>query len=289
MQLLETARAEHDQSLELEVLELLGIRALAEGRPARAQEHFCAMATRAEAGGDRVFGAVAHQSLGVTARRRGAPAAARTHYEEALKLLGPEHHCRFRGLTHMNLGVLELREGRLQAAEHHLRRAVELVERVGAHGARTAAAANLGYALWMTGDALRGEALMRGALPELQRSLPAHDAAVLTGMLGRMLLVSGRPEAAVAALRAAVLGQRPGADRRQCQAFLAAGLVQLGHTVEAAALCAELELAGSDSAEVQPLLAMLGLVPTPAVLDPAAVPPLARLQAEQVRKATTLT
>ncbi|MCB9766075.1 MAG: winged helix-turn-helix domain-containing protein [Alphaproteobacteria bacterium] len=226
------AQALGDVRLEIKARGLLGFIAEADGRIADVEAHCREMAAVSQRAGLAPDLGQATAYLGIVLRRQGRLDEAEDAYRRALAHLGTTGQCRFRAVTHTAYGVLELRRGRFESSLHHLSQAQGLAEHLYASGPRAAARLNLGYAMWLTGRAVQGEAVMRDALQEIHLFWPPHNVAVMVDALGRMLLLDGRTEEGAARLREALDALNPTADRDLCEAFLAAADRLLGHIDE---------------------------------------------------------
>lgn len=200
--------------------------------------------------------AFATASLGVLARRQGRPDEAESAYHAALSRLGADGHVGVRAMVHWYLGVLELHRCRFESGVHHLGQSASLAEAVGARDMRLVARINLGYALWLSGRAVPGEALLRDAIEQITALWRAPAVAIMEDALGRMLLLDGRRAEAVRWLRQALDHLPPSKDRRQCGAFLAFADQLGGHLAEGRSRLAALreEAAALQEAETLTLL-----------------------------------
>ncbi len=192
-------------------------------------------------------------SLGVVARRQGRLEEAETAYRAALTRLGVDGHIGVRAMVHWYLGVLELHRCRFESAVHHLSQSAGLAGSVGARDIVVVSRVNLGYALWLSGRSVSGEALLREALDQLHTLWPMMATGIMESALGRMLLLDGRRPEATRWMRQALDHLPPSLERRHCNAFLAFADLLGGHLAEGRGRLAALRAEADGLAESETL------------------------------------
>ena len=282
--LLACVQALPDPALEAELWHLLASSAERAGRLDATTEAMTAMREAAlRARSARLVG-FATASLGTLARRQGRLDEAEAAYHAALSRLGADGHVGVRAMVHWYLGVLELHRCRMESAVHHLGRSAALAESVGARDLLVAARINLGYALWMSGRVVSGEALLRDALAQICGLWRVAAVGVMEDAFGRMLLLDGRREEAARWLRQGLDHLPPSKERRQCGAFLAFADQLGGHLAEGRSRLAAIrhEASALDEEETLTLLDTLE-----GKLPPGDPPTLALWQARALAASAT--